>query len=52
MNFFILAGDECDEDSDDDGILDIADNCPFVKNPSQEDVDGIVTVFSNLINYL
>ena len=29
-----------DEDSDQDGYLDIEDNCPFVSNPDQLDSDG------------
>ena len=28
-----------DDDDDDDTVLDIADNCPFVKNPMQLDLD-------------
>jgi hypothetical protein len=34
------AGDVCDEDDDNDGILDETDNCPFAFNPGQEDFDG------------
>lgn len=30
-------GDECDDDDDNDGILDTKDNCRLVANPSQED---------------
>lgn len=33
-------GDACDEDDDDDGILDEDDNCPFVINADQIDNDG------------
>src|SRR5512143_198875 len=29
-----------DDDRDDDGLLDVIDNCPDVKNPRQEDMDG------------
>ena len=32
------GGDACDEDDDDDGILDAIDNCPFTSNPSQRNV--------------
>jgi hypothetical protein len=42
---------ECDDqmDSDEDGILDLADNCPFTPNPLQEDddVDDIGNVCDN-----
>ena len=31
-----LLGDLCDEDKDDDGVLDVDDNCIYVKNPQQE----------------
>ncbi len=34
------SGDACDSDDDNDGILDGADNCPFVSNTSQTDSDG------------
>ena len=27
-------------DTDGDGVLDGADNCPYVYNPGQEDLDG------------
>ncbi|MCJ7636363.1 MAG: thrombospondin type 3 repeat-containing protein, partial [Nitrososphaeraceae archaeon] len=27
-------------DTDRDGILDSADNCPLIANPNQEDIDG------------
>ena len=33
-------GDSCDDDSDNDGILDASDNCPFDSNPGQEDQDA------------
>ena len=32
--------DNCDEDDDDDGVLDTDDNCPLVQNPNQEDNDS------------
>ena len=32
-------GDACDPDADNDGILNIDDNCPLVPNPGQEDTD-------------
>lgn len=32
-------GDACD-DSDEDGITDVLDNCPLAANPGQEDADG------------
>lgn len=34
------SGDLCDTDDDDDGFPDVQDNCPLVKNPKQEDVNG------------
>ena len=34
------AGDACDPDDDNDGVLDGADNCPLVVNPGQTDTDG------------
>jgi Zn-dependent metalloprotease len=30
----------CDDDDDNDGVLDVSDNCPTVKNPNQQDLDG------------
>lgn len=33
-------GNVCDNDDDNDGVPDISDNCPLVKNPSQIDYDG------------
>ncbi|XP_032681170.1 cartilage oligomeric matrix protein [Odontomachus brunneus] len=33
-------GDACDQDSDNDSVLDTIDNCPFVYNPDQRDTDG------------
>ena len=33
-------GDACDDDRDGDGVLNDADNCPDVFNPSQVDTDG------------
>ncbi|XP_066589978.1 cartilage oligomeric matrix protein [Prorops nasuta] len=32
-------GDACDDDSDNDGVLNPSDNCPFTHNPGQEDMD-------------
>ena len=32
-------GDVCDDDDDNDGILDTADNCPLIDNPTQDDND-------------
>jgi hypothetical protein len=33
-------GDLCDEDDDNDSILDDVDNCPFIFNPDQLDTNG------------
>lgn len=35
-----IAGLEDDEDDDNDGVLDINDNCPLVANADQEDTDN------------
>lgn len=34
-----FRGDACDEDIDNDGILNEADNCPLVPNPDQIDLN-------------
>ena len=34
-----LLGDDCDDDDDQDGILDLIDNCPLIQNRGQEDAD-------------
>lgn len=34
-------GDECDDDDDNDGILDENDNCRLVPNPDQKDSDSL-----------
>ena len=39
-------GDRCDDDIDDDGVLNDDDNCPYVANPSQTDDDGSFTPVS------
>lgn len=33
-------GDECDDDDDNDGILDTDDNCRLVANSDQKDTDS------------
>ena len=49
--FFIL-GDECDEDKDNDGHLDVDDNCIYVKNPDQAHKDLNYDMLCNLnFNY-
>ena len=35
-----IAGDACDNDDDDDGVLDREDNCQLVPNPTQRDLNG------------
>ena len=37
---FLLGTDSCNPDTDGDGWLDGADNCPLTPNPGQEDCDG------------
>lgn len=32
-------GDACDDDSDNDNVLNLSDNCPLVPNPDQADSD-------------
>ena len=36
----ILLDEECDDDIDNDGIVNSMDNCPLIPNPLQEDEDG------------
>jgi Thrombospondin type 3 repeat len=33
-------GDECDQDDDNDGVLDVDDNCRLEANSDQSDLDG------------
>jgi len=35
-----IPGDACDNDDDDDGVLDREDNCQLVPNPTQRDLNG------------
>ncbi len=37
---FVITGLEDDEDDDNDGILDVDDNCPFISNENQLDTDS------------
>jgi YVTN family beta-propeller protein len=39
-NFYADTLSVIDEDSDWDGVIDSADNCPLVANPDQTDTDG------------
>ena len=34
-------GNACDNDADNDGVLNPSDNCPLVYNPRQEDTDRV-----------
>ena len=38
--FIYIPGDECDDDDDNDTILDPYDNCRLVYNPNQMDANG------------
>ena len=38
--FLHISGDECDDDDDNDTILDPYDNCRLVYNPNQMDANG------------
>lgn len=38
------AGDACDNDDDDDRVLDDDDNCQYVRNPDQRDENGTLSV--------
>lgn len=38
--FLSRQGDECDDDDDNDGVLDEDDNCRLVVNPDQKDSDS------------
>ncbi|MBL1275522.1 MAG: thrombospondin type 3 repeat-containing protein [Ectothiorhodospiraceae bacterium] len=40
QNPVTLPVSSTDTDTDGDGILDLADNCPLISNPSQADTDG------------
>jgi hypothetical protein len=39
-DFIIVEEGTDDNDDDNDGILDVNDNCPTIPNPGQEDTDG------------
>jgi hypothetical protein len=36
----ILIGDVCDPDLDGDGVANEIDNCPYLSNPLQTDING------------
>ena len=37
---YVISGDACDNDDDNDGIPDSNDNCPLVLNPRQVDFNS------------
>lgn len=40
LDDLVVLGFEDDQDDDNDGILDVDDNCPLIANPEQADTDG------------
>jgi hypothetical protein len=40
VDYAVVSVEVLDDDADDDGIVDVSDNCPQVANPGQQDGDG------------
>ena len=40
FHLFVGSGDICDNDKDNDGVINSMDNCPLVPNPDQNDADS------------
>lgn len=47
---WIFSGDACDDDMDNDGILNANDNCPIAYNPDQVDLNRMY--FITLISFM
>jgi len=47
-----LIGDVCDPDLDGDGVANEIDNCPYLSNPLQTDINGrYYIVYSSFVQY-
>lgn len=49
---YFISGDACDNDDDDDGVLDRDDNCQLVPNPTQRDLNGWYNFYVLVKKYL
>lgn len=48
----ILTGDVCDPDLDGDGVTNEIDNCPYLSNPLQTDINGrYLVVYYSFVLY-
>ena len=49
----ILTGDVCDPDIDGDGVTNEIDNCPYLSNPLQTDINGrYLVVYYSFVLYI